>query len=101
MTIVVIAIVALGVLILLNKLRKPPPQGTPLNPEDRNLDFYRRLFPDPSIAKAQAPTIDELMYDYVERRNQEEKRAGIRRNLDKQNGIGIPPNPPPQPSPNP
>lgn len=98
--IITIAIVALGVLILLSKLRKPPPPGTPLNPEDRNLDFYRRLFPDPSITRAQAPKLEDLHLDFRRRRKEEEELADTRRALDSQHGIGAPTTPPSQPPPN-
>lgn len=76
-------VVFIGACVLLwRKVRRPVPtrQATPLNPEDRNLDFLRRKYPDPAVASV--PDLEELHLNYHLKRDREDKIASIRKGLD-------------------
>jgi hypothetical protein len=85
----------IGVILIASVVKafRKPQAGTTkaaLNPEDRNLDFLRRKFPDPAVAPV--PDLEDLHLSYNDRRKRENERAEVRRRLDEQTGIAKPPN---------
>jgi len=96
---VLAGVLILGLLIFLFlgaaglKKAKKPAMAAPLNPEDRNLDWLRRTYPPPRDPEP-PPDLEDITYRFVRRREEEQRRATVRGQLDSQYGLA--PTPPTQ-----